>query len=237
MDVSGPPAAGEQMVEEKSVLRWGGVAGMLSSILTILFLVILIGFVPAPPSDPEALVARFPEVRVATIVGQAVYLAAVILWIILFLALHRALRGGSLAPALFGSGVGLLGLVLFAAGGIPAVALSHISDLYHAPGATAQDRATLALVWQGIQAVFNETDTVGFVFLTLGYTLLGIAMLRNPTFGTRFGGVSIVLGLASLAGIALFSVASALFVPFVVLVFIILPLLLGWKVFSLSKAA
>ena len=224
------------MGEERSVLRWGGLAGILSSILSILFLVILIGFVPAPPSDPKALVARFPDVKAATIVGQTVYLAAVILWVVLFLALYRALRGGSLAPALFGRGVGLVGLVLFAAGGIPAVALSLISDLYHAPGATAQDQATLALVWQGVQGVFHETDTMGFIFLTLGYILLGIAMLRNPTFGPRFGGVSIALGLAALVGISLFSVASALVAPFVILVFIILPLLLGWKVFSLSRA-
>ncbi|MEE9173113.1 MAG: hypothetical protein V3U41_09470 [candidate division NC10 bacterium] len=43
--------------------------------------------------------------------GNSPYLVALILEVTLFLALYRALRGTSLAPALFGSVLGILGLV------------------------------------------------------------------------------------------------------------------------------
>ena len=126
----------------------------------------------------------------------------------LFLALYRSLRRGNLVPALFGTGVGVFGLVLLLAGGLPAVAFSKISDVFHAAGATPQDQATLGLVWQGVQGVFNETDTVGFILLTIGFILLGVAMLRSQVFGKITGGVSIALAFVGLVGISLFSVDS-----------------------------
>ena len=53
MKVSAHPAAGEYMGEEKSILRWGGLAGVLSAIIFILVPVILIGLLPPEPADPE----------------------------------------------------------------------------------------------------------------------------------------------------------------------------------------
>ena len=100
--------------DDKNVLRWGGLAGMLGGILSILFIVILVALVPTAPTDPSALVARFPSVRFATIVGETVYLGAVILWAILLIALYRALREGK-APAIFGTGLGLIGIVALVA--------------------------------------------------------------------------------------------------------------------------
>ena len=208
---------------------------MLGGILSILFIVILVARVPTAPTDPSALVARFPSVRFATVVGETVYLGSVILWAILLIALYRALRE-SKTPANFGSGLGLIGIVALVAGGVPAVAFSRISDLYHSSTATPTDQAALAWVWQGTQAIFNETDTMGFILLVLGYILLGVAMLRHVSFGKAFGAVSIVLGLAGLVGISLFSVDSSSYAPFGLIIFVILPLLLGWKVYSLSKA-
>ncbi|MEE8199495.1 MAG: hypothetical protein V3R48_07280 [Thermoplasmata archaeon] len=49
------------MEEEKSVLRWGGLAGILGGIIFILTLVIVIAFVPPEPADPEGLVMRSPR--------------------------------------------------------------------------------------------------------------------------------------------------------------------------------
>ncbi len=124
------------MEEEKSVLRWGGLAGILGVIFFILTIVTLIGFVPPEPADPEGLVMRFPDVRAAVTIGNSLYLVFLILFVTLFLALYRALRGTSHALALFGSGLGFVGLVVLAAGALPHVAFAPISDLYHAPGAT-----------------------------------------------------------------------------------------------------
>ncbi len=227
----------KHMGEEKSVLRWGGLAGMLAGILFTLTIVILVGFAPPTPADPAGPVMRFPDVRTAITIGQSLYLVAVILWVTLFLALYRALRGTSLAPALFGTGLGLLGLVVYAAGSLPVVAFARLSDLYHAPGATPVDKATLVLLWQATQGIFNETDTVGFILMNTGFIVLGVAMLGVPAFGKVFGWVSVVLGVAGVVGISLFAVDSISFAPFGILAFIIFPLLFGWKVYRLSRAA
>jgi len=225
------------MGNEKSVLRWGGLAGMLGAIFFILTAVTLLALVPPEPANPEGLVMRFPEDRAAIAVGESLYLVAVILWVTLFLALYRALRGTSVAPALFGSGLGLVGLVVLAAGALPNVAFAAISDLYHAPGATPEEQATLVLMWQATQGIFNETDTVGFLLMAIGFIVLGVAMLGSPAFGKRFGGVSVVLGVAVVVGMSIFGVDSDLIFPFVLIAFIIFPLLFGWKLYSLSKAA
>ena len=223
--------------QEKSVLRWGGLAGMLSSILLILTAITLFGFVPPAPADPAGLVMRYPEVRTATIVGQTFSLVSVVVAVAFFLALYRALRGTSLASAQFGTGLSLLGLAVLAVEGVPDVAYAKIADLYHAPGATPPDQATLALIWQTTQALFSQYDTAALILLALGYILLGLAMLRNPSFGKSFGGVSMVLGLAGLVGVYLLGITSALFAAFGLGVLIILPFLLGWKVYRLSRSA
>lgn len=225
------------MDQEKSVLRWGGLAGILGGVLFILTIVILLGFVPAAPATAAGLVMRWPDVRVAVTLGDALFLVADILWITLFLALYRALRGNSLAPALVGSVLSLLGVVVQLVGGLPPVVFGRISDLYHAPGATPVDQASLVLLWQSAQAMFNETDTVGFILWNVGYIILGVAMLKAPAFGKAFGGLSVVLGVAGIVGISFFAVDSASFSPFGILAFIIFPIVFGWKVYSLSGAA
>ena len=231
------PTEVESMSKEKNVLRWGGLAGILAGISFIFTIIILLGFVPAAPATAAELVMRWPDVRLAITLGDAIYLAADMLWITLFLAMYRALRRTSLAPALFGSVLGLLGVVVQAVGALPPVVFGRISDLYHAPGATAVDQATLALLWQSAQAMFNETDTVGFLFWNLGFIVLGVAMLRAPVFGKVFGGMSAGLGVAGVIGTFFFAVDSASFAPFGILAFIVFPILFGWKVFSLSRTA
>ena len=224
------------MGKEKSVLRWGGLAGILAGIFLILTIVILIGFVPLDPADTEGLVMREPDVRAAVTVGESLFLVFVILAVPLFLALYWALRGTSLAAALFGSVLGVMGLVVEAAASLPHVAFAPISDLYHAPGATPAEQAILVLMWQATQGIFNALDAVGLLLLSIGLIVLGVAMLGAPAFGKGFGGASVVLGVAGAAGIILSPIASdALFLaPIAVLIF---ALLLGWKVYSLSRAA
>jgi hypothetical protein len=78
-------------------------------------------------------------------------------------------------------------------------------------------------------------DTAVLIFQALGYILLGMAMLWHPFFGKRLGGVTIVLALVGLVGIVLLGIDSLLFAPLGLFVFITLPILLGWKVYSLSR--
>src|ERR671913_2583776 len=117
--------------EGKSVLRWGGLAGILGGIIFILVFVIVIAFVGPEPVEPEGEVMRFPDIRAARTVENSLYLVVLILWVAHFLALYRALRGTSLAPSLFGSVLGIVGLGVLAAGALPHVATAPISDLYH----------------------------------------------------------------------------------------------------------
>ena len=181
----------QRMEAERGVLRSGGLAGTLGGVLFILVFVIVIAFVGPDPAQPEGLVQRFPDIRAVRTVENSLYLVVLILWVAHFLALYRALRGTNLAPALFGSVLGILGIVVLAAGALPHVATARISDLYHAPGASPQDRATLVLLWQATQGMFDALFVVGMLLLPVGLIALGVAMLGSPAFGRGFGGASV----------------------------------------------
>ena len=229
----------QKMEQEKSVLRWGGLAGMLGGILFILtWVVVLAG--PVGMEDPADLVGwvtRFPDIRAARIVENGLYLVALILEVTLFLALYRALRRASLAPALFGSVLGILGLGVFAAGALVHVAQVPLSDLYHAPGATPEDQVTLALLWQATWGIFDAMLYVGFFVVPVGLTALGVAMLGAPTFGKGFGGLSVALGAVGLVAAVLQMVdPSSMIGALSYFACLIFYLVLGWKVYSLSRA-
>ena len=151
----------------------------------------------------------------------------VVLFVPLFIALYRALRGSSLAPALFGTLLSLLGLAVLAVESEPNVAMAHISAQYHAAGATAAQQATAVQLWQATQGMFNQFDTCAYIFLSVGFVVLGIAMLRAPSFGKTLGGLSVAFGVAGLFALASLGVDSAAFSPFALLTFAAFPLLFG----------
>jgi hypothetical protein len=213
---------------------------MLGGILFILACVVVIAG-PVGMEDPADLagwVTRFPDIQAARVVENGIYLVALLLEIPLLLALYRALRRTSLAPALFGSALGLLGLVAMAVSATPHVAHAPLSDLYHAPGATPEDQATLALMWQATWGIFDAILYVGFFVVPVGILALGVAMFGAPAFGKGFGGVSVVLGVLGLVAAVLQMVdpsadagVGSYFAG------IIFYLIFGWKVFSLSRAS
>jgi len=224
---------------EKSVLQWGGLAGMLGSMLFI-FVFVFVGVgVGLEPDNPADWIKRFPDIRAARIVENGLFLVVLILWIIHFLALNHVLRGKSLAPALFGSNLGILGLVLLAAEALPHIAQAPISDLYHAPGATPENQATLVLLWQTTEGIIDMLLIAGLILLPIGLILLGIAMLRDSAFGKGFGGMSVVLGLLGVAAAILLMVAPASQLGAFGGVFTLIGFhfVLGWKVYRLSRPA
>jgi hypothetical protein len=225
------------MDEEKSVLRWGGLAGILGGIIFIVVFVVVIAFVGADPAEPEGEVMRFPEIRAACTVEDGLYLVVLVLWVTHFLALYRALRGMSLAPALFGSVLGIVGLGVLAAGALPHVASIPISDLYHAPGGSPQEHATLVLMWQATEGIFDALFGVGLLLAPIGFIALGVAMLGTPTFGKGFGGVSVALGVVGVVAASVLLVDPLSPSAFVgVLALIVFHLVLGWNIYSLSRA-
>jgi hypothetical protein len=104
-----------KMIEDRRVLRWGGLAGILGSIVMVVVFAIVAVFVGADVFE-EGLVERFPDIRAARTVENGLYLAVLVLWMVHFLALYRALRATNLAAAHFGSVLGVVGIAILAAG-------------------------------------------------------------------------------------------------------------------------
>jgi len=224
------------MDREKSFLRWSGLAGITAGVFFILTIVTLVEFGPSTTATPAQLVMNFPNVRTGLAVGNSFYFLVSVSLVGLALGLYRALRGTSPGPAVFGTVLYVLGLGVTFIEDTTQFAFDPISNLYHAPGATPADQATLALIWQATQGMFNEYDVAATILLSTGLIILGLAMFRTPTFGRVFGGLSMVIGAAQIVAINIVSTNSAAYAPFALLAFLIFPVLFGWKLYSLSKA-
>ncbi|HTP54911.1 MAG TPA: DUF4386 family protein [Thermoplasmata archaeon] len=222
--------------EETAVVRWGGVSGLLGGIVfvaSIVYQVVFIG--TGTTAEGSGPIMRFPGLHDQIIVGQTLFLVGTILMVPLFLALYRSLRRSSLAPALFGFALSFLGLAVLAVESEPNVAMAQISAQYHAAGATLAQQDAAVIAWQATQGMFNEFDTCAYIFLSVGFILLGLAMTRASAFGKGLGGVTAVIGVVGLAGVAAVPVTSAIFAIPAALTFVVFPFLLGWKVYGLSK--
>ena len=213
---------------------------MLGAILFITTFAVVI-FGPVGMEDPAYLagwVTRFPDIKAARIVENLIYLAGLLLEVFLFLALYRALRRTSLAPAFFGSVMGIVGLTAMIVSSNPHIVHAKIFDLYQMPGATPADQATIALLWQAIWGLIDLSLYVGFLVVSTSILVLGAGMIGSPDFGKRFGVVAMVLGGAGLvmAVLQIIDPASAYGAGsyFAAIFFY---LILGWRLFSLSRGS
>jgi hypothetical protein len=224
--------------EDSSVPRWGGLAGVGGSVLLVVIFAIVALFVGPEPAGPAGPISRFPEIRVARTVENGLYLAVLVLWVPLALALFHSLRRTRPASALFGSALNIFGLAMLAAGAIPHVVTSRLSDLYHADGATPDEQATLVLLWQANQGMFDALLLVGLLVMPVGVILLGLAMRGDPAFGKVAGTVSVALGVVGLAAATVMLVdplsAAAALGVFALIGF---HLVAGWKTYRLSTTA
>lgn len=228
----------QKIEQEKSVLRWGGLAGILGGILFIIVFTVVFAFVGEDPVELEEWITRFPDIRAARTVENGLYLLVLILWIPHFLALYYALKEMRLAPALFGSVLGILGLTVLAAGALIHVATDPLSDIYHTPGATPTDQAALALMWQATWGIFDALLFAGLAIVSVGLTVLGVAMFGSPAFGKGFAWFSLVIGVIGVvATVVLLIDPDSLIAALNVFGLIIFHLVMGWKTYSLSRAA
>ncbi len=225
---------------DKSVMRWGGLASIGGGLLLILVFAIVIVIVLAgpDPAGPAGPISRFPDIKPVRTVENSLYLTVLLLWVPLFPALQHGLAGTRPAPALFGSALNILGLGVLAAGALPHVVMVGLSDRYHATGSSPSDQATLVLLWEATQGMFDALLLTGLLAMTVGVILLGLAMQAAPAFGEGVGRVSMLLGTAGLAAgtvtlIAPHSPAVALGL-FALIAF---HLILGWKLYRLSRTA
>ncbi|HEV2317079.1 MAG TPA: hypothetical protein VGV89_05845 [Thermoplasmata archaeon] len=222
--------------QEKAVVRWGGLLGILGGIIFVASIIYQVAFIgtgtTASGSGP---IIRFPGLQTQIEIGQTLFLIGTLLMVPLMLALYRSLRLSSLAPALFGLGLSFLGLAVLAVESEPNVAMAQISAQYHAAGATAAQQAAAVIVWQATQGMFNEFDTCAYIFLSVGFIFLGTAMWKALGYGKALGAVTAAIGVVGLIGVASFPVTSASFALPAALTFVVFPLLVGWKVFALSR--
>ena len=226
----------QNLEQEKSVLRWGGLSAMLGVTLFLVAIfaaMVLVG--DEPPTSAE-LVTRFPDVKVYRVLENLTYLLGLILQVPLFLALYRALRKTSLAPALFGSALGILGLGALMVSTTPHVAHARLAELYTAPGATPADQATIALMWQVVWGMIDVMVYIGFFVIPLGIFALGAAMLSAPAFGRGYGWLSMALAAIGFAAALYQMVDTASMAAFgSYLAYMVFYLVLGWKLYSLSR--
>ena len=224
--------------EDSSIPRWGGLAGIGGSVLLVVVFAIVGIFAGPEPAGPAGPISRFPEIRVARTVENGLYLAVLALWVPLPLALYRSLRRTRPAAALFGSALNIFGLTVLAAGAIPHAVTSRLSELYHADGATPEEQATLVLLWQANQGMFDALLLVGLLVMPVGVILLGLAMRRDPAFGKVAGNVSVALGVVGLAAAMVMLVDPLSAVAALgVLALIGFHLIAGWKSYRLSRTA
>jgi hypothetical protein len=92
-------------------------------------------------------------------------------------------------------------------------------------------------MWQATQGIFDALFGVGLLLVPIGYIALGVAMLGAPAFGTGLGGISVVLGVIGVVAATVLLVDPQSPIAFVgVLALIVFHLMLGWKLYSLSRA-
>jgi hypothetical protein len=230
--------AAQRHHEDRSILRWGGLAGIVGSVLFIVVFAIVAIFAGAEPAGPAGPITRFPDIRVARTVENGLYLAVLALWVPLALALFHSLRSTRPASALFGCALNIFGLAVLAAGAIPHVVTSRLSDLYHAAGVTPDERATLVLLWQANAAMFDALLLVGLLVMPVGVILFGIAMRQDTAYGKVAGSISVALGVVGLAAAMVMLVdplsAAAALGVFALIGF---HLVAGWKTYRLATAA
>ncbi|MCP5038207.1 MAG: hypothetical protein GY945_11485 [Rhodobacteraceae bacterium] len=222
--------------QERNALRWGGLSGILGSITLIVVFGIVAVFVGTETLEPEAMVQLFPSVKLARIFENSLYLLSLALWIFHCLTLFLALRTTSLASALFGSTVLVLGLVALVTGAIPHTATEPISDLYNSAATTPESRAALVPIWQATQGIFDALLVTGLVLTPVGIIFLGLAMLGNPDYGRGFGATSLLLGLAGFAAaIAVLNEPTEI-AAVGIFALIFFNIIVGWKTFRLSNS-
>ena len=92
-------------------------------------------------------------------------------------------------------------------------------------------------MWQATEGIFDALFGVGLFLVPIGFVALGVAMLRVPAFGKGFGGVSVVVGAVGVVAASVLLIDPLSASAFVgVLALIIFHLVLGWRLYSMSRA-
>lgn len=219
---------------EPTTLRWGGVASMLGAVLFLVVFVVVGVVIGDEPVSPEQGLAQYPDIRVGRTIEDGLYLVVLLLWVPLYLVLGEALRAAYQGMALFGSRLGVVGLAVLVAGALPHVVYQRLSDALVSQEA---DPATLAVAYEAVLGIVDMFVIAGLVAMLSGVLLLGLAMVRAPTFGAGVTWTGVVAGAVGLLT-AVWAIIDPLttVVAGAVFALIIFHLVAGWTLVALARA-
>ncbi|MEM9950391.1 MAG: hypothetical protein AAF846_02230 [Chloroflexota bacterium] len=224
------------MQQEQSVLRWGGLAGMLGSIVFIVVFVIVGVFVGDDPANIEGWVTRFPDIYTARLFENGLYLFVLVIWIPHMLALAYALRRAHLPLALFGSVISIVGLTIMIAGALTHVAVNPLYMLSQLPDMNTADQRSIALMWQATWGILDALLIAGLLLVPFGIAGLGVAMSADDRFGKLYAGITVGLGsIGLLAAIGAMIAPESLIAAGAVFALIFFNFIIGWKTFRLGS--
>ncbi len=227
------------MGEDKSILQIGGLGGLLAGVVYIIGTIIFLSLGGAGTTE-EAL-TRMNDFGAAYLAFPALSMAAFLLSIPLFLALHRSTGSASPASAMLGVVLGASGALVAAANwAMVLIGLPVLSNLH----ATATDieKPMILFAAQAWEQITHAFQFFGGLLIGLAAMSFGWGLLAAQGGSRVYGWASVILGLLITASwvIAVGFSGTGIDVAFVGIGFLaIIPLflLLGWKVYSLSRAA
>ncbi len=216
------------MGEEKSVLRVGGLAGVLAgSIIVIAFIALLSS--PQVAGLEESL-ATWPENAALANVTLDLFLVGLLLFIPFLAVLYSSLREPSRLFARIGLGTGVLAVIVLIFGLLGSIGAAEVLSRVYMEAATG-DRPVVVAIYGGFLSLFGVGIAAGFLFAGLAFVAFGIAMRGSRDFGGGLAWLSVALGII----IVLFTFLLLAFLAFIAVA--VFALVLGWKVYSLSRAA
>lgn len=215
------------------MLRIGGWAGILAPIIYVLgfvigFVLVALGRPIAFPPDLAQILASFPEDGAIVRVGISLIAVALLLLLAFWAALYWSLREPSRVFARIGLGSGVLAVILLILDGQIVLQSGHFfSALFSDPAA---DQAVVVAGYAVVRSLAQATFTTGFFFLGLAFVGFGLAMRAHPAYQGGMVSMTVVLGIL----IALLQMA--LLGLFSIILFVVLAIVLGWKVYRLAGA-
>ncbi len=223
-------------MQDKRLVQLGGVAGILG------FVFILVFFNAAPPvpgfcSDPiDQCLQAVAQNRTAESIGGFFGVGSALLLIPFTVMLYRSVRSDDSGYAQIGVVLGVLGFFVLAL----LVATSVTSGLSLAAlytEASPAGRGTIVTIASAVSGLSpGGLFGIDSILRATGLAALGVAMLKSPNFGVRYGRLTVLVGVLYIpldfGGVLfdpLFIIANIMFFPWLAV--------LGWKLISLSSKA
>ncbi|MEL6983375.1 MAG: hypothetical protein AAFO29_13200 [Actinomycetota bacterium] len=181
--------------------------------------------------DEVESLTNYPELATGRILENSLYLAALVLWAVHFVALGRSARDNATGKPSLAPVVGVVGLSVMAAGALIHVTTAEFSNRYVDAGSAAE-QADIVLAWDTTQILFNALLVTGAAIVPVAMVALGWSLMRTQVLGRVSGVAALSLGVVASIGGAAGVVAGpdSPGVPIAVLTMVIFHALVGGRI-------